>query len=66
MEAGGAWMGFHAAGYNDKDTGWLWFVDFLGGAGKLIEGDSAPAQNPGAHRRKHVINCVHAPAPRGA
>ncbi len=32
MEAGGAWLGFHAAGYNDKDTGWPWFVDFLGGA----------------------------------
>ena len=32
MEAGGAWMGFHASGYNDKDTGWPWFVDFLGGA----------------------------------
>lgn len=32
METGGAWMGFHAAGYNDKDTGWPWFVDFLGGA----------------------------------
>jgi len=32
MQAGGSWMGFHAAGYNDKDTGWPWFVDFLGGA----------------------------------
>ena len=32
MQAGGAWMGFHAAGYNDKDTGWPWYVDFLGGA----------------------------------
>ena len=32
IEAGGAWMGFHAAGYNDKDTGWPWFVGFLGGA----------------------------------
>jgi YVTN family beta-propeller protein len=32
MESGGAWMGFHAAGYNDKDTNWPWFVDFLGGA----------------------------------
>jgi uncharacterized protein len=31
MEAGGAWLGFHAAGYNDKDTNWPWFVDFLGG-----------------------------------
>ena len=31
MESGGAWLGFHAAGYNDKDTGWPWYVDFLGG-----------------------------------
>ena len=32
MERGGAWLGFHAAGYNDSDTNWPWFVDFLGGA----------------------------------
>ena len=32
MENGGAWLGFHAAGYNDRDTNWPWFVDFLGGA----------------------------------
>lgn len=32
IEGGGAWLGFHAAGYNDKDTNWPWFVDFLGGA----------------------------------
>jgi YVTN family beta-propeller protein len=32
MQRGGAWLGFHAAGYNDKDTNWPWFVDFLGGA----------------------------------
>jgi YVTN family beta-propeller protein len=32
MEAGGAWLGFHASGYNDKDTNWPWFVDFMGGA----------------------------------
>jgi uncharacterized protein len=32
MQAGGAWLGFHAAGYNDKDTNWPWFVNFLGGA----------------------------------
>ncbi len=32
MKHGGAWIGFHAAGYNDKDTHWPWFVDFLGGA----------------------------------
>ena len=32
IERGGAWLGFHAAGYNDKNTNWPWFVDFLGGA----------------------------------
>jgi uncharacterized protein len=32
MQDGGAWLGFHAAAYNDKDTDWPWFVDFLGGA----------------------------------
>jgi uncharacterized protein len=31
MEHGGGWMGFHAAAYNDESTGWLWFVNFLGG-----------------------------------
>jgi uncharacterized protein len=31
MEHGGAWLGFHAAAYNDKETNWPWFVDFLGG-----------------------------------
>jgi YVTN family beta-propeller protein len=30
-EHGGAWLGFHVAAYNDKDTDWPWFVDFLGG-----------------------------------
>jgi len=30
MEHGGAWMGFHAAGYNDASTHWPWFVNFLG------------------------------------
>ncbi len=32
MEHGGAWIGFHVAAYNDKDTHWPWFVQFLGGA----------------------------------
>lgn len=31
MENGGGWVGFHAAAYNDKHTGWPWFVQFLGG-----------------------------------
>lgn len=29
--AGGGWIGFHAAAYNDAATGWPWYVDFLGG-----------------------------------
>jgi type 1 glutamine amidotransferase len=32
MAGGGAWIGFHASGYNDEDTHWRWFVEFLGGA----------------------------------
>jgi uncharacterized protein len=32
MERGGGWIGFHVAAYNDKDTHWPWFVQFLGGA----------------------------------
>jgi len=31
MENGGGWVGFHAAAYNDKNTNWPWFVNFLGG-----------------------------------
>lgn len=31
MEEGGAWYGFHYAAYNDKNTQWPWFVNFLGG-----------------------------------
>ena len=32
MNHGGGWLGFHASAYNDQDTHWPWFVDFLGGA----------------------------------
>src|SRR5882724_1760762 len=32
MENGGAWLGFHVSAYNDKDSNWPWFVDFLGGS----------------------------------
>jgi YVTN family beta-propeller protein len=31
IENGGAWLGFHVAAYNDKDSSWPWFTDFLGG-----------------------------------
>lgn len=30
MENGGGWMGFHASGYNDRDTHWPWLNEFLG------------------------------------
>jgi len=32
MNGGGGWLGFHVSAYNDEDTKWPWFVDFLGGA----------------------------------
>jgi len=32
MERSGGWIGFHVAAYNDKDTHWPWFVQFLGDA----------------------------------
>jgi len=32
VQSGGSWLGFHVSGYNDKDTNWPWFVNFLGGA----------------------------------
>jgi type 1 glutamine amidotransferase len=32
MEAGGAWLGFHVAAYNDRNSRWAWFKQFIGGA----------------------------------
>jgi type 1 glutamine amidotransferase len=32
MENGGAWLGFHVAGYNDRGLRWTWFREFLGGS----------------------------------
>jgi type 1 glutamine amidotransferase len=32
MEKGGAWLGFHVSGYNDRSTHWPWFVHFFGDA----------------------------------
>jgi len=32
MNSGGTWLGSHVSGYNDRNTTWRWFVDFLGGA----------------------------------
>jgi uncharacterized protein len=30
MENGGAWLGFHVAAYNDKNSRWAWFKQFIG------------------------------------
>lgn len=30
MENGGGWIGFHGSAYNDKNTKWPWFNEFLG------------------------------------
>ena len=30
MENGGGWMGFHATAYNDQNTRWPWYNQFLG------------------------------------
>lgn len=35
MEAGGGWLGFHAAAYNDANTHWPWLNKFLG-CGKFL------------------------------
>ena len=40
MEHGGGWFGFHFAAYNDSETHWPWFVQFLGGA--VFYGNSWP------------------------
>ncbi len=40
MDRGGAWLGFHVSAYNDEDTHWPWFVQFLGGA--VFFGNSWP------------------------
>jgi YVTN family beta-propeller protein len=32
IENGGAWLGFHVSAYNDKDSNWPWFLEFLGGS----------------------------------
>jgi type 1 glutamine amidotransferase len=58
MEKGGAWVGFHVSGYNDRTTNWPWFVHFFGDAvfynnawpplpAKLIVDDN---KHPATHR----------------
>ena len=37
MEHGGAWLGFHVAGYNDATTKWPWFVELSGWRSFLLQ-----------------------------
>jgi uncharacterized protein len=39
MEHGGAWLGFHIAGFIDRRDNWPWFADFMG---TLFYGNSWP------------------------
>lgn len=39
MEHGGAWMGFHVAGWMESRANWPWFADFLG---TMFSGNSWP------------------------
>ena len=32
MEGGGAWLGFHYAGFNMSNSKWTWFRQFIGGS----------------------------------
>ncbi len=36
MENGGAWLGFHYAGFNMGNSRWTWFRQFLGGGGYAV------------------------------
>jgi type 1 glutamine amidotransferase len=49
MEHGGAWMGFHGAGWMENRATWPWFADFLG---TLFNGNSWPPL-PGTLRADH-------------
>lgn len=58
MKSGGAWFGFHSAGYNDRSTKWPWFVDFLGGA--VFHRNNWPPQSA-----KLVIDDMRHPVTKG-
>lgn len=57
IEQGGAWLGFHVAAYNDKDTHWPWFVNFLGGA-VFFDNNWPPLQ------AKMIVDDIHHPVTR--
>lgn len=54
MPNGGAWLGFHAAAYNDGNTKWPWFVDFLGGG--VFRRNNWPPQSAKPDDRRRVAS----------
>ena len=57
MESGGAWLGFHVAAYNDRNSRWTWFRQFIGGAFGSNAWPSLPA--------KLIVDDMESPVTRG-
>ena len=58
MENGGAWFGFHVAAYNDKNSRWTWFKQFIGGGAFGVNNwPPLPA--------KLIVNDAESPVTRG-
>lgn len=58
MEHGGAWIGFHAAGYNDESTHWSWFARFMGAVFYGNSWPPLPATLSVDDPRNPVTNCL--------
>ena len=65
IENGGAWLGFHVAAYNDKDSNWPWFADFLGGVFHINSWPPLPAKltvdDPSHPVTKHLPGSFRSP-----
>jgi type 1 glutamine amidotransferase len=58
MENGGAWLGFHVAAYNDQNSRWTWFKQFIGGGAFGVNNwPPLPA--------KLIVDDVESPVTRG-
>jgi type 1 glutamine amidotransferase len=57
MEEGGAWLGFHYAGFNMGNSRWTWFRQFIGGAYGTNSWPPLPA--------KLVVDDPESPVTRG-
>ena len=58
MENGGAWLGFHVAAFNDRNSRWTWFRQFTGGGAFGVNNwPPLPA--------KLIVNDTESPVTRG-